>query len=494
MRSSWRGEVHLPGMGRNSNRNSGRSNSHENCPPEARGRRSSFVGIDGMRSSLRGRRGSSSSSEGVESMAMGDWATLVRKNHHNISIDDFSLGRTIGKGRYARVRLITMKGHEKRPLCLKVLKKKEVHDLNQVEHIINERDVLNSIRHPLIIQMLQTFQDKAKLYMALELVNGGELFEVLRREGKFKLEQARFYMSEVTSCISYIHEMLIVYRDIKPENILIHASGHIRLSDFGFAKYLKGEKTYTTCGTAEYMAPEIIRNLGHGLSVDWWAAGVLLFEMLAGKPPFSALEENELWRIIVNGRVVYPPGIDQHARDLVARLLMLDPVRRIHPGVTYQKMRIQDHTFFKNLSWKDVDAGKARVPWKPNIVQKLMRRAASKDQPDVTNFQSFEESDEVVTQEMLSVDQVPFEDWETAQDFSHEARNLAMEIRAQEDAIKEEAQRLEQERKDKDLEQIRLEDEADEARDAADRQPSSVQAPPLARADVGAEQQCCGVQ
>ncbi|CAE8600112.1 unnamed protein product, partial [Polarella glacialis] len=168
------------------------------------------------------------------------WDDVVAvRGRKDLTLDEFDLGRTIGKGRFARVRIATLRGVHKVPICLKVLKKTAVLELEQAEHIINEKNVLTSVKHPFIIRMLETFQDTQKLYMALELVNGGELFNLLRAQKKFKEPQARFYIAEVVSAISYLHSMLIVFRDVKPENILIHRSGHLKLTDFGFAKYLK---------------------------------------------------------------------------------------------------------------------------------------------------------------------------------------------------------------------------------------------------------------
>jgi len=184
---------------------------------------------------------------------------ISKANKGNMSLDQFQLQRTIGCGRYARVRLATLKSETDIPICLKVFKKKNVHLQEQCEHIINEKDVLASVHNPFIIHMLATFQDVDRLYMALELVNGGELFTLLRERIKFTLPHARIYMAEMICAISHLHSLQICFRDVKPENILIHASGHLKLTDFGFAKYIKGGKTHTVCGTAVYMAPEILK-------------------------------------------------------------------------------------------------------------------------------------------------------------------------------------------------------------------------------------------
>jgi len=358
------------------------------------------------------------------------------------SVDDFELGRTIGKGRYARVRLARLKGvGSSIPLCLKILKKQDICMMNQVDHIVNEKDVLASARHPFIIQMVQTFQDKTRLYMALELVNGGELFNLLRSEKRFKDNMARFYISEVVVALEYLHGMLIAYRDIKPENILIHRTGHIKLTDFGFAKYLKGEKTYTTCGTPAYMAPEIIRGKGHGLAVDWWAAGILLFEMFSGRPPFVAQEDHEVCRLIAQGHVLYPPVMSKVNKDIITRLLIADPARRLGnpeaPG-----MSIREHQFFKDVDWEAVNAGALQPPWRPQV------RNADED---TSLFDHFEESSGTAKSSGPVVEDTGlFDKWAERVDMREEALALAQELREAHEKKRADLQKM------KDAEEARM--------------------------------------
>lgn len=300
-------------------------------------------------------------------------------------IQDFDLGRTIGKGRFARVRAASLKVKPlKTPICIKVMKKSEVIELKQVDHIVNEKDVLGSVNHPFIIHMLQTFQDADRLYMAMELVKGGELFVLLRNEQRFKLDQARFYLIEVTAAMIYLHSMLVVFRDLKPENILIHKSGHVKITDFGFAKFLKGQKTYTFCGTPAYMAPEIIKGKGHSFEVDWWSVGILLFEMLAGQTPFKAGEESEMFKEICNGSVPFPPAMDKTAKDLCTRLLMQDPRRRLG-ALEGEGQFVKDHAFFKGVAWDEVEAGRNWT--EPPFVPK-----EGAGDTDTASFEEFKES------------------------------------------------------------------------------------------------------
>lgn len=378
-----------------------------------------------------------------------DW--MSKTNGREVNVEDFDLGRTIGKGRYARVRLAKLKGCELvAPFCLKILKKSDMQKLDQVEHVINEKDVLGSSMHPFIIVMYATFQDADKLYMALELGTGGVLFNLLRSERLFKVEQARFYMAEMVSAIAYLHSMLIAFRDLKPENVLIGRNGHVKLTDFGFAKYLgnlKNQKTYTMCGTASYMAPEIIRDgeqqdaakkQGHGLLVDWWAAGVFLFEMLSAHPPFKGLDDTEIFKSVLHGRVMYPPGMPETSQDLIRRLLVATPQSRLGSPDSKHKTDIYGHAFFKDICWEDVHMGKLEPPWLPGSKGSNGTHADDGNAIDMTLFDKFEESDNAdnagaksMTGSALlngGVSDVSYKDWEKRVSFRNEAVQLARDM------------------------------------------------------------------
>eukprot|EP00301_Raphidiophrys_heterophryoidea_P005725 c12370_g1_i3.p1 GENE.c12370_g1_i3~~c12370_g1_i3.p1 ORF type:complete len:749 (-),score=167.27 c12370_g1_i3:539-2785(-) len=198
----------------------------------------------------------------------------------NPQLKDFDIGPVLGTGSFGRVHFI--KHIETgRFYALKILNKKQIIELGQVEHVLGERDVLSSICHPHIVNFCGSFQDSRKLYIVMEFVNGGEFFTHLRRMGRFKEDMARFYAAQVLTALEYLHSNNILYRDLKPENLLLDSRGHIKVTDFGFAKQVD-YRTWTLCGTPEYLAPEIILSKGHGKAVDYWAIGILIFEMLAG--------------------------------------------------------------------------------------------------------------------------------------------------------------------------------------------------------------------
>lgn len=266
-------------------------------------------------------------------------------------ISDFELLEIIGTGTFGSVRLVKHK-HTQQYYAMKIIKKYDVIRMKQVEHIISEKNILSQVDHPFIVRLYRTFQDENYLFMIMEYVCGGELFSHLRRVGKFPNDVAKFYAAEIILAMEYLHSKNIVYRDLKPENVLLDNEGHVKITDFGFAKKVL-DRTWTLCGTPEYLAPEIIQSKGHGKAVDWWALGILIYEMLVGYPPFFDDSPFKIYEKILQGKVEFPRFMDPMARDLIKRLLTTDKMKRLG-NLKNAALDVKEHKWFKGVDWDEL--------------------------------------------------------------------------------------------------------------------------------------------
>eukprot|EP00792_Barthelona_sp_PAP020_P006386 TRINITY_DN2978_c1_g1_i1.p1 TRINITY_DN2978_c1_g1~~TRINITY_DN2978_c1_g1_i1.p1 ORF type:complete len:377 (-),score=95.76 TRINITY_DN2978_c1_g1_i1:94-1224(-) len=287
-----------------------------------------------------------------------------RNNDRAYETDDLVFVRTIGTGTFGRVQLC-YHPDTKEYFALKILKKSKIAKLQQIQHVKAEKSILTRVNHPFIVNLVHSYQNEQNLYMLLEFVNGGELFAHLRRAERFPVETAQFYAAEIVLALEYLHSMKIVYRDLKPENLLLDKQGHMKICDFGFAKVVE-EHTYTLCGTVEYLAPEIILNKGHNAAVDWWALGILIFEMLAGYPPFYDENPFVVSEKILSGKVYWPRHMDPTSRDLIKRLLTRDRSKRFG-NLRGGAEDIKRHRFFRDIDWNALYHRRVDPPIKPNV-------------------------------------------------------------------------------------------------------------------------------
>ncbi|KAL8674428.1 MAG: hypothetical protein Q9168_001161 [Polycauliona sp. 1 TL-2023] len=283
----------------------------------------------------------------------------MRVTKGKYTLGDFAIQRTLGTGSFGRVHLVQSK-HNGRFYAVKVLKKVQVVKMKQVEHTNDERRMLQKVKHAFLVTLWGTFQDSKNLYMVMDFVEGGELFSLLRKSQRFPNPVAKFYAAEVTLALDYLHSMHIIYRDLKPENLLLDRHGHLKITDFGFAKEVP-DITWTLCGTPDYLAPEVVSSKGYNKSVDWWSLGILIFEMLCGFTPFwDAGSPIKIYENILKGKVKYPPYIHPDAQDLLQRLITPDLTKRLgnlHAG----SKDVMNHTWFAEVTWerlarKDIDA------------------------------------------------------------------------------------------------------------------------------------------
>lgn len=280
-----------------------------------------------------------------------------------IRLQDLECFRTLGTGTFGRVYLSRLRSNPNVYFALKMMQKSEILRLKQLDHVYNEKMILANLQCPFVVQLYCTFRNPRNVYMLLEYACGGELFSYLRKFSRFPLEMARFYASEILLAIEYLHDRNIVYRDLKPENILLDQKGHVKLTDFGFAKIVS-DRTWTLCGTPEYLAPEIIQGRGHGKEVDWWALGVLIYEMLVGCPPFYDHTPFGMYEKILSGVLVFPDWMDPVSKDLIARLLRLDKAQRLG-NLKNGAKDIKAHPWFRNVNWNGLMAKTIIAPLIP---------------------------------------------------------------------------------------------------------------------------------
>ncbi|KAJ8285324.1 hypothetical protein GJAV_G00025550 [Gymnothorax javanicus] len=286
----------------------------------------------------------------------------------NKPFDRLEVVATLGVGGFGRVELVRVK-NEDVTFALKCIKKKHIVDTRQEEHIHSERKILAEASSPFIVKLYRTFKDNKYVYMLLEACLGGEVWSLLRDRGSFDESTAKFCVGCVTEAFDYLHRSGVIYRDLKPENLMLDAEGYIKLVDFGFAKKIGcGQKTWTFCGTPEYVAPEIILNKGHDFSVDFWSLGILVFELLTGNPPFTGTEQMMTYTYILQGidKMEFPKRITRRPEDLIRKLCRQNPMERLgnlKNGIT----DIKKHRWFNGFNWDGLKFRKLKSPLKREL-------------------------------------------------------------------------------------------------------------------------------
>lgn len=293
--------------------------------------------------------------------------------------NDFQFIRTLGMGAFGRVvlaKMIRSNGY----YAVKILEKSQIVKTKQIKHAINEKRILQSLNHPFTVFLEYSFQDNSYLYMALPFISGGEMFCHLRKMKKFEEPLACFYAAQVLLAFEYLHYCDMIFRDLKPENLLVDAAGYVKLTDFGFCKLVKG-RTYTMCGTPEYLAPEIILSKGYGRAVDWWSFGVLLYELTTGYPPFHAKDPMKIYDKAVACKYTMPKTISEELADLISNLLQVDLSKRfgnLKNGIDDVKL----HRWFSTINWLALLNSKVEAPFLPSV----------RGPDDTSNFDRYKET------------------------------------------------------------------------------------------------------
>ena len=304
----------------------------------------------------------------------GKTQTTMKK----LTPEDFEALYLVGQGAFGKVFQVRKKDTGVL-YAMKVMKKEVVIAKEQMEYTKQERDILTSITHPYVVKLRFSFQTATKLYLVLDFINGGHLFYWMYREGMFDVGLTRFYIAEIVCGIGHLHSLNIMHRDLKPENILVDREGHVRITDFGLAKKFSsdGEKANSLVGSIDYMAPEILKDKGHGKEADWWSVGVLLYEMLIGQLPFRGKNKAAIQKAITSQKIKMPTFVENDAAKLIQNLTMKDPNLRLGSDVNLKKdstskngtEEVKKHKFFSKINWAKLEKREVPAPFVPKIDQ-----------------------------------------------------------------------------------------------------------------------------
>ncbi|XP_057971184.1 serine/threonine-protein kinase AtPK2/AtPK19-like [Malania oleifera] len=287
----------------------------------------------------------------------------------SVGLEDFEVMKVVGKGAFGKVFQVRKRGSLE-IYAMKVIRKDKIVEKNHAEYMKAERDILTKIDHPFIVQLRYSFQTKYRLYLVLDFINGGHLFFQLYHHGLFREDLARIYAAEIVSAVSHLHANGVMHRDLKPENILLDADGHAMLTDFGLAKQFdENTRSNSMCGTVEYMSPEIVLGKGHNKAADWWSVGILLFEMLTGKPPFIGGNREKMQQKIIKDKIKLPSFLSSEAHSLLKGLLQKDASKRLGSGPAGGE-EIKRHKWFKPINWRKLEAREIEPSFRPEVAGK----------------------------------------------------------------------------------------------------------------------------
>lgn len=303
---------------------------------------------------------------------------LESSDFRQYTLEDFDLLRVIGRGSYAKVLMVELKT-TKRIYAMKVIKKSLVTEDEDIDWVQTEKYVFETAsNYPFLVGLHSCFQTPTRLCFVIEFVRGGDLMFHMQRQRRLPEGHARFYAAEISLALNFLHERGVIYRDLKLDNVLLDHEGHIKLTDYGMCRQgiRPGDTTSTFCGTPNYIAPEILRGEDYDFAVDWWALGVLLYEMLAGRSPFDIVgaaenpdqnTEDYLFQVILEKTIRIPRSISVKAQSVLKGFLNKNPVERLGCHSQTGFTDIITHPFFKAVDYQLLESKQITPPYKPKL-------------------------------------------------------------------------------------------------------------------------------
>ncbi|XP_050672693.1 cAMP-dependent protein kinase catalytic subunit alpha-like [Leptidea sinapis] len=277
-------------------------------------------------------------------------------------VEEFDLVVMLGQGSFGQVFLVRNKSTLDY-YAMKALEKEEIIKKNNVKQLLQEKKILESVKFPFLLNLDFFSKDNLYVYLITSYESGGELFNVIKKFGNLSEPLAQFYGAQMVLALECLHHCGIVHRDLKPENIFLNETGYLKLGDYGFCKVIKS-RTWTLCGTPEFIAPEMILSKGYSFAVDWWSLGILIFEMNAGYPPFYHNDSMKLYEKILSGNYKSPDYMTPACKSLVKNLLIVDPMKR-YGSLKTGVFDIKKHAWFSEIDWSSVLQQKMYPPYKP---------------------------------------------------------------------------------------------------------------------------------
>lgn len=325
----------------------------------------------------------------------------VNDNLEKINLNDYKIEYKVFKTNLGFIYICKNKKMNKL-YFMKILKKANLLSTKNTEHVTNEYLILSSLYHPFIIELKGINNiDPVTLNFLYEYIPGGSLNTLLKIQKRLSLNSARFYLASIITIFDYLHKKNIIYRDLRPQNILFNKNGYIKLADFGLAKKMESDVTFTMCGNPEYYSPEMIRKTGYNKSTDYWSLGILLYEMLIGCTPFFDSEPLKIYQKINQGKILFPKKIDKNAKIIIKHFLNMDQHERL--GCSKNGIAdIVEEPFFKDFDWKALLFKNLEAPFIPKINGNL----------DTSNYKKIEDKNEE-NDENIEIDKEkdPFYNW-----------------------------------------------------------------------------------